>query len=243
MKELYKALADFQQECPTIAKAGEAKVQTKSGGNYSYRYADLPSIVELINPLMKKHKLGFIQPLRYTEGVRKVVTIIFHTETGNSIESSIDIPEVTFVGMNDYQSLGSGITYLRRYSLSSALGIVTDEDNDAAGEQEKRKESDKDVERIRTTMPELPWLTQKMFDSSVRRIQEAKPNVHITEGGNDLELTMQEFVDKLSASYRMKKDFREALKHEIEFQQALSEAPDKPQEAESNTEIEPTIPY
>ena len=153
MKELYKALAAFQQECPTIAKAGEAKVQTKSGGNYSYHYADLPSIVELINPLMKKHKLGFIQPLRYTEGVRKVATIIFHTETGNSIESEIDIPEVTFVGMNDYQSLGSGITYLRRYSLSSALGIVTDEDNDATGEQ------------IKGMKKELPWLTQKQLDS------------------------------------------------------------------------------
>jgi len=209
MKELYKALADFQQECPTIAKAT---------AGYNYKYADLPSIIETINPLMKAHRLGFTQQLRYSEGVRKVATIIFHTETGNSIESEIDIPTVEFKGMNDYQSLGSGITYLRRYTLSSALGIVTDEDNDAAGEQVKKKE--------------LPWLTQKMFDSSVRRIQEAKPNVHIIEDGNDLELTIQEFVDKLSGTYRMKKDFREALKHEVDFQQTLSEAPDKPQAEE-----------
>jgi hypothetical protein len=39
--------------------------------------------------------------------------------------------------MNDYQSFGSGITYYRRYALSSALGIVTDKDTDASGEKEK----------------------------------------------------------------------------------------------------------
>ena len=37
--------------------------------------------------------------------------------------------------MNDYQSFGSGVTYFRRYALSSALGLVTDKDTDAAGEQ------------------------------------------------------------------------------------------------------------
>jgi hypothetical protein len=36
--------------------------------------------------------------------------------------------------MNDYQAYGSGITYYRRYALSSMLGLVTDKDTDAAGE-------------------------------------------------------------------------------------------------------------
>jgi hypothetical protein len=37
--------------------------------------------------------------------------------------------------MNDFQVLGSAITYIRRYALSSALGLVTDKDTDASGEQ------------------------------------------------------------------------------------------------------------
>ena len=41
--------------------------------------------------------------------------------------------------MNDYQSLGSGITYLRRYSLSTMLGLITDKDVDACGEAEPKK--------------------------------------------------------------------------------------------------------
>jgi len=211
MKELYKALAAFQQECPIIAKDSKA---------YNYKYADLPSIVEIINPLLKKHSLGFIQPLQYAEGVRKIQTIVFHTESGNSIESVVDIPEVEFKGMNLYQSMGSGITYLRRYALSSALGIVTDEDNDATGEQ------------IKGVKKELPWLTQKQFESSVKRIQEANPNVHITEDGNDLELTPDEFLDKLTSGFRMKKEFKENLMTEIEFQKTLLNAPEKPQDIE-----------
>ena len=211
MKELYKALAAFQQECPTISKDSKA---------YNYKYADLPSIVEIINPLLKKHSLGFIQPLQYAEGVRKIQTIVFHTESGNSIESVVDIPEVEFKGMNLYQSMGSGITYLRRYALSSALGIVTDEDNDATGEQ------------IKGVKKELPWLTQKQFESSVKRIQEANPNVHITEDGNDLELTPDEFLEKLTSGFRMKKEFKENLMTEIEFQKTLLNAPEKPQDIE-----------
>ena len=34
--------------------------------------------------------------------------------------------------MNIYQSYGSALTYFRRYTLSSALGIVTDKDTDAS---------------------------------------------------------------------------------------------------------------
>jgi hypothetical protein len=37
--------------------------------------------------------------------------------------------------MNDYQAYGSGVTYFRRYALSSMLGLVTDKDTDASGEQ------------------------------------------------------------------------------------------------------------
>ena len=59
-------------------------------------------------------------------------------ESGESINNMVMIPEVTLKGMNDFQSFGSGVTYYRRYALSSALGLVTDIDNDASGEQIKK---------------------------------------------------------------------------------------------------------
>ena len=119
---IYKAISDFQQECPVIHKG-------TTGHNYTY--ADLPTIFEIIYPLLKKHKLGFIQPL---EG-DTLKTIVFHIETGEQIESSVTIPQITLRGMNEYQSLGSGISYFRRYALTSFFGLVSDKDTDASGEK------------------------------------------------------------------------------------------------------------
>ena len=124
--KIYKALSEFQNEVPVIHKGTQG---------YGYSYADLPAIFEVINPLLKKYNLGFTQPIMGDT----IKTIIFHTESGETIESLTEIPKgVTLKGMNDYQVLGSAITYLRRYALSSILGLVTDKDTDASGEQTKK---------------------------------------------------------------------------------------------------------
>ena len=124
MKAIYKALANFQYEIPIIHKDSKG---------FSYTYTDLPEIVRVITPYLKKHGLGFTQLI---EG-NQLKTIIFHYESGESIESSADIPEETMKGMNKFQTLGSAITYLRRYMLSSALGLVTDKDLDATSLEDK----------------------------------------------------------------------------------------------------------
>ena len=124
-ENIYKSLAAFQQECQVIHKG------TKG---YGYSYADLPSILSVINPLLKKHKLGFTQLLDGTE----LRTILFHVSSGDTIESCVAIPQgVQLKGMNEFQVYGSAITYFRRYAISSLLGIVTDKDTDAGGEQIK----------------------------------------------------------------------------------------------------------
>lgn len=130
MKNLFKSLAAFQQEVPVIHKGTQG---------FGYSYADLPAIFEKINPLLKKHGLGFTQLLNSKDGSNYIVTVIFHVETGESIESQTIIPQVVLKGMNDYQSFGSGVTYFRRYALSSALGLVTDKDTDASGDQVKEE--------------------------------------------------------------------------------------------------------
>ena len=95
---IYKAISDFQQECPVIHKG-------TTGHNYTY--ADLPTILETIKPLLKKHNLGITQLL---------------------VEDGLRV-------MNEFQSFGSAITYYRRYSISAILFLVTDKDTDASGEK------------------------------------------------------------------------------------------------------------
>ena len=106
MKHLFKALAAFQQEVKPIFKG------TKG---YGYSYADLPTIFDKINPLLEKHGLGFTQLINTHEEDNYLNTIIFHVESGETLESNTLIPQVNLKNMNDYQSFGSGVTYFRRY--------------------------------------------------------------------------------------------------------------------------------
>ena len=52
-QSIYKSLAGFQQECPVIHKATQG---------YGYSYSDLPTIFNIINPILKEDMdLGFTQ--------------------------------------------------------------------------------------------------------------------------------------------------------------------------------------
>jgi hypothetical protein len=120
-----KALAGFSQEVPAIHK------NTKG---YGYTYSNLTEILKVINPLLKKHGLGFTQIVNGTS----LTTIVFHVESGETIEGTMDIPQgVQLKGMNDFQVMGSAISYLKRYHISGILCLVTDSDIDASGEQTK----------------------------------------------------------------------------------------------------------
>ena len=123
MKNLFKALGQFQQECPVIHKGTEG---------YNYSYADLPEIFKIVLPLLHKHGLVFTQMMEGT-GLK---TILFHVASGEQLEATAEIPQgVELNKMNQFQVAGSAITYYRRYALSAMLGIVTDKDTDASGQQ------------------------------------------------------------------------------------------------------------
>ena len=128
MKNIYKALAEFQQEVKPIHQSSKG---------YGYTYASLGSIFKVINPLLRNHGLGFTQLLN-GDGLK---TVIFHLESGESLESNMNIQQnVQLAKMNTFQVLGSAITYYRRYSISAALGLITDSDIDACGDEEEVKE-------------------------------------------------------------------------------------------------------
>jgi hypothetical protein len=151
--KLFKALAGFQQEVPAIHEG------TKG---YGYTYADLSQILETINPIMKKHKLGFTQLLEGTN----IKTVIFHTESGENISSTVEIPDdVTLKGQNKFQIMGSAITYYRRYSLSAILGLVTDVDNDTKQSPAPQAPKQNALTQARPTTKK--WLTdESLFEKA-----------------------------------------------------------------------------
>lgn len=120
---VFTALSEFQQDCPTIFK-GET--------GYGYKFADLARIVKVINPILHRHGLTYTQPLKGSE----LHTIIVHPASGTTIESWVDLRhDVSLKGQNVFQIMGSQITYNRRYLLASILGLITDADQDAQGQQ------------------------------------------------------------------------------------------------------------
>jgi len=143
MKNVIKALASFQQEVPVIHKGTQG---------YGYQYADLPTILEVINPILKSNGLSYIQTLNSKDGITYLNTSIVHLESGEMIDSSVEIPKISIAKMNDYQSFGSGITYFRRYSLAVSLSLITDIDNDANGEQIRAK---KVIQEVNEEKPKL----------------------------------------------------------------------------------------
>lgn len=170
---LYKAIAGMQQEIPPIYKGTQG---------YSYKYADWGQILEVVNDYASKYKLGFTQLIDGTN----LKTVIFHTETGESIESIAAIPQgVQLKGMNDFQVMGSAITYMRRYALSAALGLVTDEDADAAGEQLKK-------ERKANTDFKTPGADQEILARA-----KASINKQLEEQGYDTAVSKLAFVNSV----------------------------------------------
>lgn len=122
IKNIAVALGQFQSKCPTINK------NTKG---YGYKYADLPYIIKTITPILKDCNLSFTQLVGGDNGNVSVTTVLIHSESGEYFETTISADVASNKGsMSLIQAVGSVITYLRRYSLSAILGIVTDEDID-----------------------------------------------------------------------------------------------------------------
>ena len=126
-KTLAAALAAFQAEMPTVHKGKTAKVPTKSGGSYSYDYADLADVSAAAMPLLAAHGLAFTCLPRRVEGTHdyELAARLIHTG-GETVEGALPLRGST------PQEWGSSLTYMRRYLLGCLTGIVTDADDDGA---------------------------------------------------------------------------------------------------------------
>ena len=121
IKYLYAALAKAQAEMGIASLASENPY-------FKSRYADLSAIVKASRPALTKNGLAISQILLTNDdGANLLITTMGHS-SGQFLESRLRI----LPPKNDVQTLGSYITYLRRYSYAALVGIVTgDEDDDA----------------------------------------------------------------------------------------------------------------
>jgi len=129
-----EALADFQAAMPAIHKDGDVSYGS-GGGKVGYRFASLPAIAQAIRKPLSDAGLTYrFEFANAGAGGEMQVTCVL-THTGGHAESTcMAAPPDTSGSKNAIQAEGSTATYLQRYTLKAALGIVdADEDIDGRG--------------------------------------------------------------------------------------------------------------
>jgi len=120
IKEISTALNKFQNEVEKIKK--EAK-----NPFFKSNYASLANILDVIRDPLTTNGLSFIQMPQFDGTLNKNVltTRLMHV-SGEYFEGDYELNPTK----QDPQSVGSAITYARRYALSSILGLNIDDDDD-----------------------------------------------------------------------------------------------------------------
>lgn len=205
---LAEALVAFQAEAPKFAKNKTAKVQTKTGGTYTYKYADLGDILPIVGPLLAKHGLSWSsRPGRGDDGELVLRYRLLHSS------GEADADEMP-LGVDRHcrpQELGSAITYARRYAITAQLNLTTDEDDDAhaAMQSEPRRQSnviDKaSLAALRRVYKETGWtegrLHQELVNVGVQNPTDiAYAMARLTQAqATDLLHAMESAVDRWAA--------------------------------------------
>lgn len=122
---------DTNEICAAFVKAqGEFLPLTKNSKGYNYKYCQLDQVLNVLRPVLNKHGLIISQ---HTDEHNILYTRIRH-ESGQWFESRIKLPESDSDGKRSLeQSMGSSLTYMRRYQILTILGAAPEnEDDDAA---------------------------------------------------------------------------------------------------------------
>lgn len=208
LDKLAAALVAFQGEVPVIPKNRTAKIPTKAGGSYSYKYADLSDIWDAIRQPLRKNGLAVTQQLCGPVGSAEIgITTTTWHESGQNSRSTIYL---STVGKSP-QEVGSLLTYFKRYALSAALGISVDEDDDGAAassprqaqparvsapprnaELPQKKPADVKRDQLRDLAKERGWDTAAVADafSSYALVTNEKPEDIRSASAEDIDAFM-----------------------------------------------------
>jgi len=117
INEIATALGFAQAEMGAAMKDG-TNPHFKSG------FASLTSVILSVKEPFYSNGLSFVQPTIRVDGYVGCITRIMHT-SGQWLEGELTLP----LTKQDPQAAGSAITYARRYSLMSMVGLPTADDD------------------------------------------------------------------------------------------------------------------
>lgn len=155
--KLLESFSKAQAEFPTLPK-------DKNG--YNYRYTDLDTVISTVRPILAKYSMGFMQALTTLENGRWAISTRIFNTSGEWIEDTTTLPDVSLAKGNAAQNVGAAITYMKRYTLCAMLGISSDEDPDgkpdgnvdynARAQQNTQKPAPKPAQKKPAKLPFTP---------------------------------------------------------------------------------------
>lgn len=109
----------------TAQKAITFAVKDSTNPHFKSKYADLSSVIDAVKPALNEAGIAFLQmPAPSDRDSLALTTRLIH-ESGEWIESTATCP----LQKSDPQGYGSAVTYLKRYSLASAVGLYQEDDD------------------------------------------------------------------------------------------------------------------
>lgn len=131
-QEFADAVAEFQNECPLMQRTSTAKIATKSGAGYSYKFAALDEIAKTIQPVLHANGLSYSWDSTM-DGTQMTVKCILKHRNGHREWAEFTCPIESTSGMSPQQKNASALTFAKRQSLTAVLGLtMTDPDTDGA---------------------------------------------------------------------------------------------------------------
>jgi hypothetical protein len=124
---IYTKLAAVKKEIGAISK-------DETNPFFKSKYFDINGLLRHTEPLLQKNGLLLLQPIIKGEVYSEIIDI----ESGESVTSSIALPNI-----EDPQRIGGCVSYYRRYTLQSLLGLQAEDDDANAASQAVKAKTEK----------------------------------------------------------------------------------------------------
>lgn len=130
--QIVPALLKARKAMPRIGRTKTAKIDTEKGGQFSYRYTDLPALLEKVMPVLLDGDLLVTHaPATAMMGDKQMfgaTTEINHAPSGQWARATILGPVVSGK-MNAWQAVGSALSFGMRYNMGALLALAMPDDD------------------------------------------------------------------------------------------------------------------
>jgi hypothetical protein len=177
--KLAAALMVFQSEVKDPARDGE-------NPHFRSKYVQIDGLLAAVRPILAQHGLSVVQSTGGDGQNVTITTMILHT-SGEWLKTdalTLRAQQAT------PQGAGSAITYGRRYSLSAALGVAWDDDDDGNAASTPQKAEKKAAPKAKAK--EEPKAPRKV--DSLRAIAAAAKEIGVTN--DDIKEVMRRHYNK-----------------------------------------------